>query len=498
MEINKNMSNGFIKTHSLWNEEQWQAAERMLEQIERQGIEMVRLSWSDQYGMARGKSLSVQATRAAMRSGSEITMAPFNFDTASSHVFKAFEENGGFSTPGLAGSPNVIMVPDPRTFRVLPWTDKTGWVLCDLYMKDGTPFALCSRGIMKRAIAKLAEQGLGFNAGLEVEWHLTRIIDPSLRPEQLGAPGRPADPPEVMPVAHGYSYLLENHLDEIDDVLTAVRKALLGVGLPLRSIEDEWAPSQYEITLDVLPGLQAADAMMLLRSTIKQVCRRLGYHATFMCKPAIQGFYNSGWHLHQSLFDLKTGRSAFIPQEGDVLSTAGVHYAGGLLRHAVAASSFTTPTINGYRRRRPNSLAPDRLSWAADNRAAMLRVISAPGDPASRIENRIGEPAANPYLYMASQIFSGIDGMQLKTDPGPLQENPYRADVPILPEDLDTALEALADSSFFRECFGAMFIDYWLKLRRNDCQRFREAEGEGAIRSEQVTRWEHHEYFTLM
>ena len=87
-----------------------------------------------------GKSLSVQATRAAMRSGSEITMAPFNFDTASSHVFKAFEENGGFSTPGLAGSPNVIMVPDPRTFRVLPWTDKTGWVLCDLYMKDGTPF----------------------------------------------------------------------------------------------------------------------------------------------------------------------------------------------------------------------------------------------------------------------------------------------------------------------------------------------------------------------
>ena len=97
----------------------------MLEQIERQGIEMVRLSWSDQYGMARGKSLSVQATRAAMRSGSEITMAPFNFDTASSHVFKAFEENGGFSTPGLAGSPNVIMVPDP--LATVPGTGSGWW-----------------------------------------------------------------------------------------------------------------------------------------------------------------------------------------------------------------------------------------------------------------------------------------------------------------------------------------------------------------------------------
>lgn len=492
------MSNEFIRRHALWTEEQCAAAERVLQHIEQEGIEMIRLSWADQYGMARGKALSAVATRAALRSGAEITMAPFTFDTGGSIVFNAFEDNGGFSAPGFSGSPNVVMVPDPRTFRILPWADKTGWMLCDLYMKDGTAFELCPRGVMKRALAKLAEQGLGFNAGLEVEWHLTRIIDPNLRPEQLGSPGTPAEPPSVMPVAHGYSYLLENHLDEVDDVLTAVRKALLGVGLPLRSIEDEWAPSQYEITLDVLPGIEAADAMMLLRSTVKQVCRRLGYHASFMCKPAIQSFYNSGWHLHQSLVDLKTGRNVFTPEGGEVLSSAGVHYAGGLLLHAAAASSFTTPTINGYRRRRPNSLAPDRLSWAADNRAAMLRVISAPGDPASRIENRVGEPAANPYLYMASQIFSGLDGMERGIQPGPLQENPYRADVPTLPSDLDEAVAALADSEFFRKCFGAMFVDYWLKLRRNDCQRFRTAEGEGAIRSDQVTPWEHREYFTLM
>ena len=493
------MSNGFISRHKLWSEAQKEAAERLLQQIEKQGIEIVRLSWSDQHGLARGKALSVAATRAALRSGSEITMAPFNFDLASSNLFNPFgKDSEGYAVPGMGGSPNVVMVPDPQTFRIRPWADKTGWMLCDLYKKDGTPFELCSRGIMKRGLARLAEQGLGFNAGLEVEWHLTRIVDPSLRPEQLGAPGIPADPPQVMPVARGFSYLLENHLDEVDEALTAIRKALLGVGLPLRTLEDEWAPCQYEITLDVLPGIEAADAMMLLRSTVKQVCQRLGYHASFMCKPAIQSFYNSGWHLHQSLTDLKTGQNVFVPAEGEVLSAIGRHYGGGLLKHAVAASSFTTPTINGYRRRRPNSLAPDRLSWAADNRAAMLRVISAPGDSASRIENRIGEPAANPYLYMATQIFAGLDGIAQRLDPGPLQENPYSAEVSLLPTDLDSALAALAGDSFYRACFGTTFINYWLKLRQSDCRRFRAAEGEGAILSEQVTRWEHHEYFTLM
>lgn len=356
----------FIEQHGLWTPAQRAAAEQVLATIEREGIQMVRLSWPDQYGLLRGKMLSVAALKAAFSSGSEITMAPFFFDTASAIVFNPFQPGGGFGDAELSGSPNVVMVPDPTTFRVLPWADRTGWMLADLAMRSGRPFALSPRAILKKALAELAMEGYEFKAGLEVEWYLTRIIDPCLEPETIGGPGTPAAPPKVMPVAKGYSYLLENHLDEVEPIMSEIRQHLLTLGMPLRSIEDEWAPSQMETTFDVMSGMEVADTMVLFRNAVKQICRRRGYLASFMCKPRIAGFYASGWHLHQSLTNLKTGNNDFIPQEGEPLSALGRAYVGGLLEHAVAASSFTTPTINGYRRRRPYSLAPDRVTWAID------------------------------------------------------------------------------------------------------------------------------------
>ncbi|MDR2013558.1 MAG: glutamine synthetase family protein [Rhodanobacter sp.] len=424
-------------------------------------------------------------------------MAPFFFDTASAIAFNPFSADGGLGTAELAGSPNVVMVPDPSTFRILPWADRTGWMLADLYMKSGRPFSLSPRTLLKKALRELEELGYDFWAGLEIEWYLTRIVDPCLEPETLGGPGTPAAAPKVMPVAKGYSYLLENHLDQVEPIMAEVRQHLLALGLPLRSIEDEWAPSQMETTFDVMSGLDVADSMVLFRNAVKQICRRRGYLASFMCKPAINGFFASGWHLHQSLTARNSGRNAFIPQPGEPLSPLGQAYVGGLLEHACAASSFTTPTINGYRRRRPYSLAPDRVTWAKDNRAAMVRVISMLGDPASRVENRIGEPAANPYLYVASQIFSGIDGIRHQRDPGPLQETPYEADVAILPHNLSEAMEALEPSRYFREAFGEEFIQYWLSLRRSEWSRFVQAEGVVDMATDPVTQWEHREYFEL-
>lgn len=492
------MARKFVEHHGLWTEEQKQAAGEALAQIEAEGIQMVRLSWPDQYGLLRGKMLSIAALKSAFGSGSEITMAPFFFDTASAIVFNPFEPGGGFGVPELSGSPNVVMVPDPTTFKVLPWAEKTGWMLADLYYRDGRPFPLSPRAIMKKALRELGNQGLGFMAGLEVEWYLTRIVDPSHDAEKLGGPGMPADPPVVMPVAHGYSYLLENHLDEVEPIMAEVRQHLLALGLPLRSIEDEWAPSQMETTFDVLPGLDAADSMVLFRSAIKQICRRRGYLASFMCKPAIPSFYASGWHLHQSIFDLKSGENQMIPKAGEPLSALGQAYVAGLLKHASAASSFTTPTINGYRRRKPYSLAPDRVCWAVDNRAAMVRVIAAEEDPASRVENRVGEPAANPYLYMASQIFAGLDGIKNSLKPGALQEAPYAANVEILPANLLEALDVLEKDTFFKQTFGEDFVRYWQKLRRSEWARFIAAEGESAANADAVTAWEHREYFALM
>ena len=117
-----------------------------------------------------------------------------------------------------------------------------------------------------------------------------------------------------------------------------------------------------------------------------------------MCRPALENIFSSGWHLHQSVVDAKSGENLFAGTNGEVLSEMGRHFTGGLLAHAPASSVFTTPTLNGYKRYQPHTLAPDRISWGCDNRGSMIRVCGQPGDASSHIENRAGEPAANPYL----------------------------------------------------------------------------------------------------
>src|SRR5262249_1039116 len=188
-----------------------------------------------------------------------------------------------------------------------------------------------------------------------------------------------------------------------EPALELIRRDIIALGLPLRSIEVEYGPSQCEFVFQPMTGMVPADSMVLFRSAVKQICQRNGYHATFMCRPRIPNVMSSGWHLHQSLLSRASGENAFISKEaGNDLSPTGRAYMAGLLEHARASAVFSTPTINGYKRYRSYSLAPDRAIWGRDNRGVMIRVLGGAGDAATRLENRIGEPAANPYLYMAS------------------------------------------------------------------------------------------------
>ncbi|QIZ37330.1 glutamine synthetase family protein [Saccharopolyspora sp. ASAGF58] len=490
----------FIERHGLYPPEKRESAERSKKLAEQHDIELVRIVWPDQHGLLRGKALTKAAYFAALESGNEITMAPFFFDPANAIVLNPFSTDGGFEIAGLGGSPNVTMVPDPDTFIVLPWAPKTALVFADLYMNNGSLFPLAPRTILKNSLAKLAERNYKIVAGIELEWYLTRIVDDLLGKCSLGAPGTPADPPQVAPVARGYNYLLLDHLDEIDEALTPIRDSVLAMGLPLRSFDDEWAPSQVETTFDVLEGMAAADAASIFKMTVKQTAKRNGYLASFMSTPAIAGFYASGWHLHTSIADASTGENLMVPGEGEALSPLGQHYVGGQLAHGQAASVFTTPTINGYRRRRPYSLAPDRLTWAYDNRAAMMRVISAPGDKASHVENRVGEAAANPYLYLASQVVAGLDGIVNQIEPGPLSEDPYSAEVPQLPTTLKDAIQVLEKDEFFSKEFGSTFIDYFVTMKRSEVDRYESWVAENPDADKYVngvTDWEHREYFEV-
>jgi glutamine synthetase len=477
---------GFIDRHELWDDEQRDAAERAVATIGEQGLRTVRVSWGDQHGILRGKTLTATDYERAQRNGMDFQTATLIMDTTNNIIVPLFASGGGFGIPEMTGYPDSILVPDPRTFRVLPWAPTTGWVLADMYFQNGSPVPFSTRQIMRDALADLESEGYGYIAGLEVEFYITRMHDPRLTPEESGWP---PEPPKVGVVSHGFQYLTENRNDEIDDILQLLSDNLYGLGLPLRTMEDEWGPGQCEFTFDPTDGLTAADNMLLFRSATKQVCRRAGYHATFMCRPQLANFFSSGWHLHQSLRSNDDANNAFTNRaSGDEpISPLARQFAGGVLAHMAGACVFTTPTINGYKRLKPYSFAPDRASWAVENRGAAVRVIGEPGDEGAHLENRVGEPTANPYLYMASQIVSGLDGIRNETDPGPYDEEPYSADRPPLPASLMAAVDALKEDGLFRKAFGDAFIDYILMVKDSEIRRFLDF----------VTDWEQREYFEV-
>jgi len=473
----------FIEHHGLWSRDQKEAAKAALERLEADSLEAVRFSFCDQHGILRGKTILAAEVPGVMSNGCAMVSTLLAKDIAHRTVYPVFTKGGGFGMAEMSGAGDIVMVPDPLTFRVLPWQPDTGWMQCDIYFTNGRPVPFSTRAIATKALAELERCGYGYTSGLEVEFHLFRLDDARLEPAQSGWPG---EPPEVSFLTHGYQYLTETRMDELEPATEILRRNLTELGLPLRSIEVELGPGQLEVTFAPGHGLDSADWMVLFRSAAKQICRRYGMLASFMCRPAIANTFSSGWHLHQSLADAKTGARVFMPEgDGEAISPLGRHFAGGLIAHAGAASIFATPTINGYKRFKPYSLAPDRANWGRDNRGTMIRVVGGPGDPGTRLENRLGEPAANPYLYVASQIICGLDGIANERDPGPFVDEPYEAAAPALPGSLMQAVDALQTDSLFREHMGAEFVDYLIALKRAEIEHFL---GE-------VTDWEHREYF---
>jgi glutamine synthetase len=480
----------FVQRHGLWTDDQARRARAIEQAIKKNKLELVRFSFADQHGVLRGKTIVAADAPAMMRSGVTMTTTLLAKDTAHKTVYPVFTAGGGFAMEEMQGGGDFVMIADPDTFQVLPWAPNTGWFLCDIHFTHGKPVPFSTRQILRDALARLAREGFDFLAGLEVEFHLFKLENPRLAPADATWPPQA---PEVSLLNQGYQYLTESRFDQIDAALAPIRRGIEALGMPLRSLEVELGPSQCEFTFRPQPGMAAADTMILFRAAAKQIARRNGCLVSFMCRPVLPNLFSSGWHLHQSLIDRKRRVNVFAGDQREGLSTTGLHYLGGLLAHAHAAAAFTTPTVNGYKRYRPYALAPDRAVWARDNRGVMVRVFGGPGDPATHLENRVGEPAANPYLYMASQIYAGLDGMAQRHDPGPSADTPYETKAPPLPKNLGEAIASLRASEVFRKDFGDAFVDYFATIKEAEFARFK---AESTYQTD-VTAWEQNEYFDL-
>jgi glutamine synthetase len=488
----------FVEKFGLWTDDQRRLSDEIKHRLEANKFRYVRLAWGDTHGYVRAKTLTVPAFISALNNGYNIGVATTTLDSAGARVFASFTRGGGMGLAEMTGSPNLTVVADPSTFRILPWAPGTAWILCDEYFNDGTPFHFAPRQLLKKALKKLVAKNWSSVIGAEIEWYLLRVAEDHLNEHNIGTPGTRGAPIRTWPAEPGYHYHSESNMDLMQPVFDALGDAFETLGLGLRSIENEWGPGQVECTFAPRTALEAADNVLLFRTATRQICRRLGYLATFMARPAIRGYYASGWHLHQSLVDASSGINLFMPQKPDEkLSPLGLSYLAGLLQYAQPATVFSTPTVNGYRRFKPNSLAPDRATWAYDNRGAMLRVLGGADDPATRVENRIGEPAANPYLYMLSQVVAGYAGIQAKLAPPPANDEPYAAERPILPKNLRDALDALEKEPLFRSELGDTFVNYFVKLKRSEFNRYSQSlEAESLPRSDDdPSDWEQNEYF---
>lgn len=480
---------GFVDRHDLWSESQYAAAAQMRRVVDELGVEMVRFAFVDQAGVVRGKTIARSSVGAVMRNGLTAPSSLLLKDSSGMSAFTVFAEETGVGIDGFSGAGDIVLVPDPSTFRVLPWAERTGWVLCDVHFPDGSPVPFCTRRLLRHQLDRLADHGYGMVVGAELEFHIFRAGDEAFGPDEVGRPGAPGAAASAEPTSPGAQLLHEELLDGYDDLIQALYSGLTALDLPLRSLELEFGPSQLELTMEAADARTTADAVVLCRSAVRQIAKRLGYHATFMSRPQGTETASSGWHLHQSLTDLRHGGSVFMSTDpaGGALSPIGRAYLEGILTHASAAAAFATPTVNGYKRYQPYSLAPDRVAWGIDNKGAMVRVVGGVGDTATRLENRSGEPAANPYLYIASQVVSGLDGIDQSLVLRSPTTSPYEAEGVPLPATLGEAVAALRRDEVFRAALGDVVVDWYAHIKEFEFGRY----------LRHVSDWEQREYFGI-
>ncbi len=475
----------FVAEFGLWDDRQAAAAEQV--EVKLDDVDLVRVVFCDPHGLARSKTVPVNVFRTVLRNGMDFSAGPFLFDTGHA-VAVDFLADAGVGVSELLGAGDFVLVPDPRTFQVLPRPEpRTAWVLGNEFLRDGTPHPLASRDVLRRVCAEYARHDLASVIGLEVEWYLTRLTGgpPGNAGNGFGLQGAA---PAVEAMDPGYQFNLDSYYDKVAEVADPLAAMLMALGLPLRTIEHESGPGQIETTFGPMLAMDAADAMLLFRTQVKQACRRRGFHASFMTLPRLESFDPSGWHVHQSVMSMKTSFNMFAAGSAqDTISPEGEAYVEGLLSRAREFCLLSVPTVNGYRRLAPQfTLAPTAVNWRFEDRSAMVRVLS--GDGSTHVENRIGEPCANPYLALASQLYAGLEGLLSGA-------RANGASYPPLPRSLREALDAFRESTHAEELLGAPLKTCLVKLKESEASRFDAWCAAHEPAADEVTEWEHREYF---
>jgi glutamine synthetase len=436
------------------------------EKLKAEGIDVLRLIYSDVLGIARSKDLLVSMLDKAAHNGPAFCQGVW-VTTTRGGVMDA----NNIATDGLQ---DLVSKLDPETIKNLPWEPGVAYVIADAFNPDQTDNLMSPRTVLKKVIAEYNKLGLQPVVGPELEFYIADRTEGGgykRGHERTGfvyTTGASVDP-------HGNFLHLMRMLDQMDIGVFAGNA--------------EFSPSQYEINLYHSEALDAADRTFLFKTAIKDVITRRGQHATFLGKPWSDES-GSGFHLHFSVTDL-AGKNKMY--EGEELSDIARKMIAGLTQNAMALTAFTNPTVNAYKRLGPDTLAPYRSNWGFDNRSTMVRIPPERGQ-GTRLEVRVGDGAANPYLVIAGILAAALDGIKRNLECPPDAEGmAYDNEAaPVLPMTFTAALDALEANDELRQQLSEELINVFLVMKRDEIARY-----EAAVpnHTRDVTQWEIDEYF---
>jgi len=421
----------------------------VLNQAREQDVKFIRLWFTDILGFLKSFAVTVEELETSLTEGQ-------GFDGSSIQGFARIDES------------DMIAMPDPTTFAVLPWRPREGGAVarmfCDILQPDGTPYVGDPRYVLKRALKRAADLGFTYYVGPELEYFYFR--EAHGRPQVLDRGG----------------YFDLTPLDIASDLRRETVLTLEQMGIGVEYSHHEVAPSQHEIDLRYTDALTMADSAMTYRLVVKEVAMKHGTYATFMPKP-LYGENGSGMHTHQSLF--RGDKNAFFsPDTEDHLSDLARHYVAGLLRHAREITVVTNQWVNSYKRLVPGYEAPIYVSWATRNRSDLIRVpVYKPGkENATRIEYRSPDPACNPYLAFAVMLTAGLEGIEKNYEcPPPVERNVYEmtpeerdaTGIEQLPVDLADAVVEAEKSELLRKTLGDHVFEKFIENKKIECHNYR-------------------------
>jgi glutamine synthetase len=437
------------------------------ETLKARGIDVLRLAYADVLGVVRSKDLLV----------SQLDKGAHNGPAFCQGIWVTTTRGGVLDANNIAsdGLKDFVSVIDPDTITDLPYEPGVALAIVDAFNPDGTVNLMSPRSVLRKVIAEYNALGLQPVVGPELEFYITdRTEDGGYRR------------------AHnrlGMVYTTGVLSDPKGTFLHTLRM-LDQMNIGVFAGNAEFSPSQYEINLYHSEALDAADRTFKFRSAIKDIAAQRGQHATFVGKP-FSDESGSGFHLHFSVTDLN-GRNQ-MHDGGEELSETAKHMIAGVLENAAALAAFTNPTINAFKRLGPDTLAPYRANWGHDNRSCMLRVPPERGQ-GTRLEVRVGDGAANPYLLIAGVLAAGLDGIKRKLAcPEPAEGMAYdNESAEILPMTFTAALDALEANQNLTEFVSQEMINVFLVMKRDEIERYESAVPEP---TRDVTQWEIDEYF---